>query len=138
MIKLACRAAGTIFWQGMENYVMETAYGTARQTVLAFIDALNKEDFALARTYVQDDLRFIGVLGTRDGAGPYVADMEKMKLKYTVQKAFEEGDDVCLLYDINMGKATVFASGWYQLTGGKIRTFRVVFDPRPVLESAGK
>lgn len=117
---------------------MEPSHGKARQTVLAFIDALNKEDFQQARTYVQEDFTFVGVMGTRNGAGPYFADMEKMKLKYTVQKAFEEGDDVCLFYDINMGKTTVFASGWYQLTGGKIRSFRVVFDPRPVLAAAGK
>lgn len=117
---------------------MEIAQGTARRTVLAFIDALNREDFHLARTHVQDDFTFVGVLGSRHGAAAYFDDMEKMKLKYTVQKAFEEGDDVCLFYDINMGKATVFACGWYQLDGGKIRTFRVVFDPRLVLEGAGK
>lgn len=110
----------------------------AKTTVLAFIDALNREDFQAARACVQEDLVFIGVMGTRNGAGPYFDDMEKMKLKYAVQKVFEEGNDVCLFYDINMGKTTVFASGWYQLAAGKIRSFRVVFDPRPVLEGAGK
>jgi len=34
-----------------------------------------------------------------------------------------------------MGKETIFSCGWYQLSGGKISTFKVVFDPRPVLEA---
>lgn len=109
-----------------------------KQTVLAFIDALNKEDFKAARSYVQEDLTFIGVLGTRDGAEAYFKDMEKMKLKYEIKKVFEDGNDVCLIYDIDLGGLTVFACGWYQLVDGKISNFRVVFDPRLALEGVGK
>ena len=107
----------------------------AKTTVLSFIEAMNDEDFDKAREYVSDDLQFIGVLGTRNGAAAYFEDMKKMKFKYDIKKAFADGDDVCLLYDIDMGKATIFTCGWYQLAGGKISTFRVVFDPRPVLEA---
>ena len=115
---------------------MEQSSGEkAKTTVLAFIDAMNKEDFDKARQYVTDDISFMGVLGTRHGAGPYFEDMKKMKFKYDIKKAFADGNDVCLLYDIDMGKATIFSCGWYQLTGGKISTFKVVFDPRPVLEA---
>jgi hypothetical protein len=105
----------------------------AKAVVLAFIDAMNKEDFPTARTYVTDDLSFIGVMGTREGADNYFKDMEKMKFKYKVQKAFADGDDVCLFYDIDMGKATIFSCGWYQLVDDKIKTFKVIFDPRPLL-----
>jgi len=48
--------------------------------VLSFIDALNNEDFKSARKLTTDDLRFEGVMGTREGADAYFADMEKMKL----------------------------------------------------------
>ena len=110
----------------------------AKRTVLSFIDALNREDFLSARACVTEDLVFTGVLGTRNGAGPYFDDMEKMKLKYAIKKAVAEGNDVCLMYDIDMGKGvTVFASGWYSLADGKISSFRVVFDPRAVLEGQG-
>jgi len=107
----------------------------AKTTVLAFIEAMNREDFDKAREYVNEDLDFIGVLGTRHGAGAYFEDMKKMKFKYDIKKAFADGNDVCLLYDIDMGKTTIFTCGWYQLAGGKINTLRVVFDPRPVLEA---
>lgn len=105
----------------------------AKETVLTFIDALNNEDFALVRKCLRDDMVFDGVLGHRDGADAYVKDMEKMKFKYDIQKAFVDGKDVCLLYDIDMGGKTIFTCGWYQVHDDKIKSLKVVFDPRPVL-----
>ena len=111
---------------------------SAKKVVLAFIDAMNKEDFATARKYLTADMTFKGVLGSRDGAEAYMNDMEKMKFKYDLKKTIAEGDDVCLFYDIDMGRVTVFGSGWYQVKDGKISSFRVIFDPRPVLEQSSK
>ena len=56
-----------------------TTKKSAKEAVLAFIKALNKEDFASARKYIRDDMKFIGVLGTRDGGDVYMEDMTKMK-----------------------------------------------------------
>lgn len=109
----------------------------AREIVLAFIDALNEENFNEARSYVNDDFSFVGVMGSRNGADAYFKDMEKMKLKYDIKKVFIDGEDVCMFYDIDMGAATIFACGWYHLTNGRINTFRVVFDPRPLLKDSG-
>lgn len=106
----------------------------SKQTVLAFIKALNEEDFTAAQKYTSDDLKFIGVMGTRNGADAYFSDMKKMKLKYDVQKAFADGHDVCLWYDIDMGGQKIFSSGWYHLHDHKIDWFKVLFDPRPLLE----
>ena len=112
---------------------------TAKELILKFIDALNNEDFETARTSLSDDMVFDGVLGHRDGADVYIKDMEKMKFKYKIKKAFEDGTDVCLLYDIDMGgKKTIFTCGWYQLKNNKIKMLKVVFDPRPVLEESVK
>lgn len=109
----------------------------AKETVLSFINALNDENFDAARRYVHDDLSFVGVLGTRDGADAYFADMKKMKLKYDVKKIVADNEDVCLFYDIAMGgDVTVFASGWYQVENDKISSFKVIFDPRPLLEGS--
>lgn len=108
----------------------------AKDIVLTFINALNAEDFDTAKSCVRDDLIFEGVLGTRNGAAAYFKDMEKMRLKYKIKKAFQDGDDVCLLYDINMSGTDVFTCGWYQLEDGKIKSLKVVFDPRPVLQQS--
>lgn len=111
----------------------------AKEVVLNFINALNKEDFETARNCLSEDMVFDGVLGHRDGADVYIKEMEKMKFKYEIKKAFENGTDVCLLYDIDMGnKKTTFTCGWYQLQNGKIKNLKVVFDPRPVLEQLNK
>jgi catechol 2,3-dioxygenase-like lactoylglutathione lyase family enzyme len=115
---------------------METkAVGSARDVVLSFLAALNKDDFTEARNFVHDQFSFVGVLGRRDGAEDYFRDMEKMKLKYHIQKVWADRDDVCVLYDIDMGGGKkVFASGWYKVKQNKIESFRVVFDPRPVMQ----
>jgi len=111
---------------------------TARATVIAFIDALNNEDFDAARELLSDDMTFKGVLGTRDGADVYMQDMRKMKMKYAIKKVFVDGSDVCLFYDITQGEITFFSSGWYQVNDGKIKTFTVLFDPRPILAAQPK
>lgn len=107
----------------------------AKALVLSFIDAINKEDFETAAEYVNDNFTFDGVLGYRDGAEAYFKDMRKMKFKYDVIKAFADGDDVCVLYNIDMGSGEkIFTCGWYRLMYNKLNSLKVVFDPRPVLE----
>ncbi|NML36618.1 nuclear transport factor 2 family protein [Chitinophaga sp. G-6-1-13] len=105
----------------------------AGKTVEQFITALNKEEMTVAGTLLTPDFKFVGVLGSRDGADVYMEDMGRMKMKYTVHKIFENGDDVCVLCDYMMGDKTVFGCSWYQLKNGKINSLRVVFDPRPLL-----
>ena len=121
----------------MKNDIVELTTN-AKEVVLAFIGALNKEDFTAARNYLTNDMSFKGVLGSRDGADEYMNDMQKMKFKYDLKKTIAEGNDVCLFYDIDMGHVTIFGCGWYQVNDGKINSFRVIFDPRPVLEPSNR
>jgi hypothetical protein len=60
--------------------------------------------------------------------------MERMRPKYTVKKAFAEGGDVCVLYDLAISGATIFGCGWYRVENGRIRSLTVLFDPSPLLE----
>jgi hypothetical protein len=43
---------------------------------------------------------------------------------------------VCLFYDLTISGTTVFGAVSYEVEAGKIRSLKVVFDPRPLL--AGK
>ncbi|GAB4024197.1 nuclear transport factor 2 family protein [Spirosoma koreense] len=115
-----------------------TPINEAKDIVLAFVDALNAEDFDAGRRLANDDMTFVGVLGSRDGADAYFGDMKKMKLKYAVRKVIAEGDDVCLFYDLSMSGVTFFGCGWYRVESGKVASLRVIFDPRPVLEASSK
>jgi hypothetical protein len=106
----------------------------SKDVVRSFLKMLTNEDFTSARNFVTNDMKFVGVLGTREGAESYFTDMEKMKLKYTVKQIISEGDDACVMYDIAMSGINVPAIGWYHLEKGKIKEFKVLFDPRPVLK----
>jgi limonene-1,2-epoxide hydrolase len=104
-----------------------------KEVVLDFLDALNSEDFKTARHYLSDDMVFDGVLGHREGADIYIEDMKKMRFKYRILKPFADGDDVCVLYDIDMSGETIYTAGWYKVRDNKIKSLRVVFDPRPIV-----
>lgn len=39
-----------------------------KEVVMSCVGAINKEDFKKARQYVAEDLSFVGVLGSRQGA----------------------------------------------------------------------
>lgn len=108
----------------------------AKDTVLSFIDTLNNMDFKTARDYVSDDISFSSPLGVREGVESYIGDMERLKIKFDVKKVFVDGNDICLLYDFNAGSINLFGCGWYQVENGKIRSLKVVYDPRSILESS--
>jgi limonene-1,2-epoxide hydrolase len=110
----------------------------AKNIVTAFLEALNHEDFKTARQYVSDDMKFEGVMGSRNGAEAYFKDMAHMKFKYTIKHLFTDGDDVSVFYDIDMGGHIIFSSGWYKVSNGKINWIKVLFDPRPLLETKDK
>ncbi|HEV2323777.1 MAG TPA: nuclear transport factor 2 family protein [Terracidiphilus sp.] len=113
-----------------------TATDNARETVLACVKAIQSEDFKRTRELVDNDFSFVGVLGSVRGGDNYVEQMKKLHFKYNVKKVFADGSDVCLLSDVVMGETSVFTCSWYTVDGGKIRSLRVVFDPRPVLQGA--
>jgi len=107
---------------------------TAAHVVARFIEALNDDDFDTAQNQLHDDVVFTGVLGAREGVGPYMDDMRKMRLKYDIKKIVADDTDVAVFYEITMSGKPVFCAGWYHVEDEKIKWFKVVFDPRPVLD----
>lgn len=104
-----------------------------KTVVTHFLNALNDENFEKAGSYLEKDFKFHGVMGSRNTAETYIADMRKMKFKYKIEKIFEEGNDVCVIYKIDMGKATIETCGIYEIHQDKLKSLKVIFDPRPVL-----
>jgi ketosteroid isomerase-like protein len=60
-----------------ESLLTET---DAKDVVISFVKALNDDDFKTARNHLSDDMVFVGVLGSRDGAESYIQDMERIRL----------------------------------------------------------
>jgi len=109
--------------------------GKNKEIVTSFIEALNDENFDGARKLLNSSFSFKGPLGERDGADIYLNDMKKMKFKYDIDKVFENNSEVCLIYDINMGRGkSIKTCGIYTLEDDKLSALNVLFDPRPVLE----
>jgi SnoaL-like domain len=111
---------------------------TARNIVTNLLEAINREDFTTAREFLQDDMKYIGVFGSRDGADASLGEVQQLSLKFGIRKVIAEGNEVAVFYDLSTSGITLFAAGWFQIQDGKVNLIRVVFDPRPVLEMAKK
>ena len=107
----------------------------AKQVVLNLGAAINDESFQTARLYVADDMKYEGPFGTRVGAEAYLEEIERLRLKFHIQRIFADQEDVCVLYNIDTAGVTVFACGWFQIKDGKVGSLKVTFDPRPLLAS---
>jgi hypothetical protein len=60
----------------------------AKQVVLSLGTAINDEGFQTARTYVADDMEYEGPFGTRVGAEAYLDEIERLRLKFHIQRIF--------------------------------------------------
>lgn len=108
----------------------------AAEIVMACVHAVNSDDFATARTFVADDMSFVGVMGATTGGDEYVNYLEAKNIKYKVHHVFANGNVVCLIYNLLMGEHSIYGSAVYTVNNDLIDALRVVFDPRPLL--AGK
>ena len=101
------------------------------KVVMAYINALDSQDYETAMNHLHDKVRIRGPAGENFGK-PYdfIEMLRKWQGKYDVKKTFADGDDVCVLYDLKTTGPTVFMSSWYQVKDEKIVSIKTVFDPR--------
>src|SRR6266513_3406376 len=108
----------------------------AKDIVMAFQKALGKGYMAGARTYLHDDLSFVGPFEAFQRPEPYLEALGKLHpivARVEPRRTFVDGDDVCVLYDMvtNTPAGTAFICEWYRVRGDKIGSIRAVFDARP-------
>jgi ketosteroid isomerase-like protein len=108
----------------------------ASEVVKAYRTAISRGDFATARAVMQDDMTFQGPIDTFSRADDYLESLKKLAgiiQHIDDKKVFEDGDDICVLYDMvtNTPAGTAFIVEWYQVKQGKIATVHVIFDARP-------
>ena len=88
-----------------------------KELVLSFLKAIQEQDYKTARSYVTDNVSFYAPDGSPlEGAEAYFKGLEPLRLKYDIKKVFSEGNDVCIIYDINFSarQVVVFACGLYK------------------------
>jgi hypothetical protein len=55
--------------------------------------------------------------------------LQEYRGRYHLKKVFDDGPDVCVLYDLETTGSKVYMSSWYQVREGKIVSIQTVFDP---------
>lgn len=110
----------------------------AKEVVEKYQSALGKDDWKLARTFLEDHLEFRGPLDTFHRAEDYLAALQKlypMVEDVDVKRVFAEGDDVVILCDLHFKPPlpTMYVVEWYTVSGDQISRVQVVFDPRPMV-----
>jgi hypothetical protein len=112
---------------------------SAKEIVMEYMQALiERRDFQSARSYISDNISYVSPLNSFDRAEPYLKYNEYLKLPpLDIKKVFVDGQDVCLLYEMNVGTppVIVFVCGWFHVNDdGKISSLRLAFDPRPFVQ----
>ena len=77
-------------------------------------------------------MSFVGVLGSRNGAEAYFEDLRRMKLNHDAKKASMA---VTLVFFAN-SRFPARRFPWSRVEAGKIKSLRVLFNPRPLLAPA--
>lgn len=111
----------------------------AKELIMEYLAAVNRKDFKSARSYVSDNVSYVGPtgMGSFDKADPYLKYLEHLDLpRLEIIKVFWDGDDVCEFHEVNVDTlpAPLLVCMWFHVDDGKISSIRIVFDPRPYLQ----
>jgi hypothetical protein len=95
---LSCLLVGNTIWGPM---------GKALEVANQYYDLLNNKDFSGLRGLISENILFIGPVVQRSGAIEYIDALKrlfKFHKKSQMLKQFENGNDVCSIYDLIMDK----------------------------------
>lgn len=116
----------------------DTLGSNAATAVLTkFYDAVVTRDLATARTYLADDLVFVGLFETYRTAGEYLAALTgllQVTVRLDVLGIFGQGEDAAVFFELETrapAEGKVLVAEWHQFSGGKITHVRSAFDGRP-------
>jgi hypothetical protein len=99
-----------------------------------------------ARTYLNDDILFLGLFETYRSAEAYIAaltNLLQVVVRLDVKKIIAEENDVAVFFELETkapAAATTLVAEWHQIKNGKISRVESAFDGRPfaAMFSGGK
>jgi quinol monooxygenase YgiN/ketosteroid isomerase-like protein len=112
-----------------------------------FYDAVVKKDLASARTYLADDLVFVGLFQTYRSADEYLKALTgllQVTIRLEVKGIIGQGNEAAVFFDLETkapAEGKVLVAEWHQFKDGKISHVRSAFDGRPyaaMFTSAGR
>jgi ketosteroid isomerase-like protein len=102
-----------------------------------FYDAIGRRDMAKARTYLDDDLEFIGLFETYHGPEQYLttfAGLLGITIRLEIKTIVSEGNQAAIFFELETkapAEATTLVAEWHQVRNGKIFRVESAFDGRP-------
>jgi quinol monooxygenase YgiN/ketosteroid isomerase-like protein len=118
-----------------------------REILKKFYDAVVKRDLAAARSYLADDLVFVGLFQTYRSADEYLKALTgllQVTIRLDVKGIIGQGNDAAVFFDLETkapAEGKVLVAEWHQFKDGKISHVRSAFDGRPyaaMFTSAGR
>lgn len=108
-----------------------------RTAVTTYFDAWRDGDFDRLRTVLDDDVDFVGVMGTARGADECVTGLrgmaESVMTDLTLHARVVDGDDAVTWFDLHTATTPpIPTANWSHVENGLITRIRVTFDPRPL------
>ncbi len=104
------------------------------EVVQQYAAALASGDFAAARSFLADDLHFIGPIDEFHRADDYVTAIQRL---FSMVRGVEEqatvaqDAEVVRLYVLDTPVANAPVAEWFTVSDGRIATLRAYFDARP-------
>lgn len=102
-----------------------------------FYDAVQRRDMETARTYLDDNMTFVGLFETYPSADAYIATFAQLMQIVTrldVKTIIGEGDNAAIFMDMVTtapAPATTLVAEWHRTRNGKIVRAQSAFDGRP-------
>ena len=102
-----------------------------------YYDAVQRRDMAKARSYLDDNMIFVGLFETYPSADAYIAtftQLMKIVTRLDVKTIVGEGDNAAIFMDMVTtapAPATTRVAEWHQTHNGKIVRAQSAFDGRP-------
>ena len=109
----------------------------AGEIIKKFYAAVVKKDIAAARSYLNEDLLFLGLFETYHNAEEYLAALTRLLqvvVRLDVKKIIAEGNDAAVFFELETKEpaaATTLVAEWHQVKNGKISRVESAFDGRP-------
>ena len=109
---------------------------SAGEVAKQFYRAVVKRDLATARTFLADDLEFVGLFETYHGPQAYLNALTGLlgvTVRLDVKTIIGEGNQAAVFFELETKapvQGTTFVAEWFQVEGGLVRRVRSAFDGR--------
>jgi len=108
----------------------------SREVVDRYFDLWSRKQYESSAEFLHDDLSFHGPFDTFHESKSFVQAVKRLGpivKEIKIKKVFEDGSDVCIIYDFvtNTAAGTVPIAEWFQVERNKIKSILAIFDARP-------